>query len=143
MTATVYARFRETALRRGEAGFLNVLPETADIYGIPAGEISYRAMLDRVENRRSAFASTESRRSAIILEWRRCLSWVMDCSLAVTPRCGCKTAEVRRALVLVASTPVCELSTPVWAVFSGGRSGPVVERRTTGKILSFPVKRET
>ncbi|MET3911771.1 acyl-CoA synthetase (AMP-forming)/AMP-acid ligase II [Bradyrhizobium sp. S3.3.6] len=57
MTATVYARFRETALRRGEAGFLNVLPETADIYGIAAGEISYRAMLDRVEHWRSAFAS--------------------------------------------------------------------------------------
>src|SRR5215471_3678616 len=53
---TVYARFRETALRRGEAGFLNVLPETADIYGVTAGEISYRAMLDRVERWRSAFA---------------------------------------------------------------------------------------
>jgi acyl-CoA synthetase (AMP-forming)/AMP-acid ligase II len=55
-TTTVYARFRETALRRGEAGFLNVLPETADIYGIIAGEISYRAMLERVERWRSAFA---------------------------------------------------------------------------------------
>jgi acyl-CoA synthetase (AMP-forming)/AMP-acid ligase II len=54
---TVYARFRETALRRGEAGFLNVLPETAGIYGITAGEISYRSMLDRVERWRSAFAS--------------------------------------------------------------------------------------
>ncbi|MEY9588101.1 acyl-CoA synthetase (AMP-forming)/AMP-acid ligase II [Bradyrhizobium yuanmingense] len=59
MTAatTVHARFQETALRRGEAGFLNVLPETAGIYGIAAGEISYRAMLDRVERRRVAFAS--------------------------------------------------------------------------------------
>jgi hypothetical protein len=26
---TVYSRFRETALRRGEGAFLNVLPETA------------------------------------------------------------------------------------------------------------------
>jgi acyl-CoA synthetase (AMP-forming)/AMP-acid ligase II len=57
VATTVYARFRETALRRGEAGFLNVLPETAGIYGITAGEISYRAMLDRVERWRSAFAS--------------------------------------------------------------------------------------
>ncbi len=54
---TVYARFRETALRRGEAGFLNVLPETADIYGIAAEEISYGAMLERVERWRAAFAS--------------------------------------------------------------------------------------
>ncbi|WP_194455069.1 ATP-dependent acyl-CoA ligase [Bradyrhizobium sp. CCBAU 53421] len=53
---TVYARFRETALDRGEAGFLNVLPETADIYGIAAGEISYRAMRERVERWRTAFA---------------------------------------------------------------------------------------
>lgn len=59
MTAatTVYARFRETALDRGEAGFLNVLPETAEIYGIAAGEISYRVMLERVERWRAAFAS--------------------------------------------------------------------------------------
>lgn len=54
---TVYARFRETALRRGEAGFLNVLPETTDIYGIAAEEISYGAMLERVERWRAAFAS--------------------------------------------------------------------------------------
>jgi acyl-CoA synthetase (AMP-forming)/AMP-acid ligase II len=53
---TVYARFRETALRRGEAGFPNVLPETADIYGIAPGEISYGAMLDRLERRQLAFA---------------------------------------------------------------------------------------
>ncbi|TWC07531.1 acyl-CoA synthetase (AMP-forming)/AMP-acid ligase II [Bradyrhizobium macuxiense] len=54
---TVYARFRDTALRREEAGFLNVLPETAETYGIAAEEISYRAMLERVERWRAAFAS--------------------------------------------------------------------------------------
>ncbi|MGX1010661.1 acyl-CoA synthetase (AMP-forming)/AMP-acid ligase II [Bradyrhizobium japonicum] len=75
MTAatTVYARFRETALRREEAGFLNVLPETADIYGIAAGEISYRAMLDRVERRRSAFAGRgygEGHRVGLLLQNR-------------------------------------------------------------------------
>ena len=43
---TVYSRFRDTALRRGEGPFLNVLPETAEIYGIDSGEISYRAMLE-------------------------------------------------------------------------------------------------
>ena len=42
---------------RRKAGFFNVLPETAGIYGVAAGEISHRAMLDRVEHWRSAFAS--------------------------------------------------------------------------------------
>lgn len=75
MTAetTVYARFRETALRRGEAGFLNVLPETAGIYGIAAGEISYRAMLDRVEHWRSAFVRQgygEGHRVGLLLQNR-------------------------------------------------------------------------
>src|SRR5205085_9587999 len=62
-----------TGLRRSEAGFLNVLPETADIYGIPAGEISYRAMLERVEHRRAAFASRgygEGHRVGLLLQNR-------------------------------------------------------------------------
>jgi acyl-CoA synthetase (AMP-forming)/AMP-acid ligase II len=70
---TVYARFRDTASRRGEAGFLNVLPETAAIYGIPAGEISYRAMLERVERWRSAFARQgygEGHRVGLLLQNR-------------------------------------------------------------------------
>jgi acyl-CoA synthetase (AMP-forming)/AMP-acid ligase II len=69
----VYGRFRETAVRRGEAGFLNVLPETADIYGITAGEISYRAMLDRVERWRTAFANRgygEGHRVGLLLQNR-------------------------------------------------------------------------
>jgi acyl-CoA synthetase (AMP-forming)/AMP-acid ligase II len=69
----VYGRFRETAIRRGEAGFLNVLPETADIYGITAGEISYRAMLDRVERWRTAFATRgygEGHRVGLLLQNR-------------------------------------------------------------------------
>ncbi|MDA9496895.1 ATP-dependent acyl-CoA ligase [Bradyrhizobium sp. CCBAU 11357] len=75
MTAatTVHARFRQTALRRGEAGFLNVLPETSGIYGIPAGEISYRAMLDRIEARRQAFAQSgygEGHRVGLLLQNR-------------------------------------------------------------------------
>ncbi|MBR0823904.1 ATP-dependent acyl-CoA ligase [Bradyrhizobium manausense] len=75
MTAatTVFGRFRETALRRGGAGFLNVLPETAAIYGIAAGEISYGAMLDRVERRRAALASRgygEGHRVGLLLQNR-------------------------------------------------------------------------
>jgi acyl-CoA synthetase (AMP-forming)/AMP-acid ligase II len=70
---TVYARFRETALRRGEAGFLNVLPETAEIYGVAPGEISYRAMLERVERWRSDFAARdygEGHRVGLLLQNR-------------------------------------------------------------------------
>lgn len=75
MTAatTVHARFRQTALRRGEAGFLNVLPETSGIYGIPAGEISYRTMLDRIEARRQVFAESgygEGHRVGLLLQNR-------------------------------------------------------------------------
>lgn len=40
-TETVYAAFEDTAARHPERGFLNVLPETAEIYGIAAGEVSY------------------------------------------------------------------------------------------------------
>ena len=53
---TVHARFCETALRRGEGAFLNVLEETATIYGLTAGDISYRAMLERIERWRSKLA---------------------------------------------------------------------------------------
>jgi acyl-CoA synthetase (AMP-forming)/AMP-acid ligase II len=70
---TVHARFRETALRRGEAGFLNVLPETAEIYGVAPGEISYRAMLDRVERWRSDFVKRgygEGHRVGLLLQNR-------------------------------------------------------------------------
>ena len=70
---TVHARFRETALRRGDASFLNVLPETAGIYGIASGEISYRALQDRVERWRMAFASRgygEGHRVGLLLQNR-------------------------------------------------------------------------
>ncbi|PRD43642.1 ATP-dependent acyl-CoA ligase [Phyllobacterium phragmitis] len=45
---TVFERFTDAIHRRGEAPFLQVLEETAGIYGIPAGEISYAEMGARV-----------------------------------------------------------------------------------------------
>jgi acyl-CoA synthetase (AMP-forming)/AMP-acid ligase II len=39
--ATVFEAFSRTAARHADRPFLAVLPETAAIYGIPAGEISY------------------------------------------------------------------------------------------------------
>lgn len=70
---TVFARFHSTALRRGAAGFFNVLPETAAIYGSAPGEISYGAMLARVQRRRGTFARCgygEGHRVGLLLQNR-------------------------------------------------------------------------
>ncbi|MDM8010603.1 MAG: AMP-binding protein [Parasphingorhabdus sp.] len=48
---TIFERFAATAARWPDKPFLNILPETAEIYGIPAGEITYREMLERVRTR--------------------------------------------------------------------------------------------
>lgn len=53
---TVYRRFAETAARRGTCPFLHVLEETAGIYGIPAGDISYADMATRVDRWKTRFA---------------------------------------------------------------------------------------
>ncbi len=45
---TVFSRFAQTADAFADHAFLNVLPETAAIYGIEAGEVSYREMARRV-----------------------------------------------------------------------------------------------
>ncbi len=53
--ASVYAALRESAARHGERPFLCVLPETAGIYGIEPGEISYAAMLADVDAQAKAY----------------------------------------------------------------------------------------
>ncbi len=53
---TVYTRFSGTAARRGAAPFLHVLEETAGIYDIPAGDITYADMVARVGAWRQKFA---------------------------------------------------------------------------------------
>jgi acyl-CoA synthetase (AMP-forming)/AMP-acid ligase II len=54
--STVFQRFSEVAQRRGAAAFLQVLEETARIYAIAAGEISYAEMAERIDIRAQAFA---------------------------------------------------------------------------------------
>jgi acyl-CoA synthetase (AMP-forming)/AMP-acid ligase II len=49
---TVYSRFAATAARFPAHEFVHILPETAEIYGIEAGAISYADMLRKVEQRR-------------------------------------------------------------------------------------------
>ena len=47
--ATVFEAFARAAARHGDKPFLAVLPETAQAYGIAAGEISYGAALARIK----------------------------------------------------------------------------------------------
>ena len=51
---TIFERFAAAAVRWPDKPFLNILPETAEIYGIPAGEITYTEMLKRVRSRQRA-----------------------------------------------------------------------------------------
>ena len=52
---TVYAAFQKAARTHGARPFLNVLPETAEVYRISAGEITYAAMAAAVEKQILAF----------------------------------------------------------------------------------------
>jgi acyl-CoA synthetase (AMP-forming)/AMP-acid ligase II len=54
---TVYAAFQDTAARHPNRAFLNVLPETAEIYGIAAGEVSYAAAAREVAALRENIAA--------------------------------------------------------------------------------------
>ena len=54
---SVHDYFVHAAGRFAERPFLNVLAETAEIYGIDAGEITYGAMAERVEERKRAYAA--------------------------------------------------------------------------------------
>lgn len=58
-TETVYSRFKETAERRQGGCFLHVLEETAAVYGIDPGDISYADMLDRVQEWRDKFLAAD------------------------------------------------------------------------------------
>ena len=56
MTATtVFTLFEAVARRRGAAPFLHVLDETAAIYGIPSGDLSYGEIHTRAEGWAGAF----------------------------------------------------------------------------------------
>jgi hypothetical protein len=54
---TVNGAFAAAAGRWPGRGMLNVLPETAGIYGIPAGEISYGTAAQIVDARAKALAA--------------------------------------------------------------------------------------
>lgn len=53
--ATVYEAVAAAARRWPDRPFLNVLDETAEIYAVPAGEMTYGAVFEEVERHRSAY----------------------------------------------------------------------------------------
>ena len=56
MSATVHQAFRDSAARHGAQPFLCILPETAEAYGIAAGELAYGAAAEAIETLRAAYA---------------------------------------------------------------------------------------
>ncbi|MCW5660387.1 MAG: AMP-binding protein [Burkholderiaceae bacterium] len=70
---TVAQAFASSAQRFGALPFLCVLPETADVYGVLAGEISYADMQRRVDALRAAYAAAgygHGHRVGLLLENR-------------------------------------------------------------------------
>lgn len=70
---TVAHAFAQSAARFGARPFLGVLPETATIYGVPAGETSYAQMLARIEPLRASYAAAgygHGHRVGLLLENR-------------------------------------------------------------------------
>lgn len=70
---SIFQRFCDVAVRWPDKPFLNVLPETAQHYGVAAGEITYAAMLERVLARKAALAQAgfgEGTRVGLLLQNR-------------------------------------------------------------------------
>ena len=70
---TVFAAFEQTALRWPERDFLTVMPDTAEVYGIPAGTITYHTAYHESLSRAEAFDAAGYRRGmrvAVLLENR-------------------------------------------------------------------------
>jgi acyl-CoA synthetase (AMP-forming)/AMP-acid ligase II len=70
---TVAQAFAASAARHGAQPFLCVLPETAAIYGVTAGETSYADLQSRVERMRAAYAAAgfgHGHRVGLLLENR-------------------------------------------------------------------------
>src|SRR5712691_11687543 len=71
--ATVFEAFARAAARHGEKPFLAVLRETAEVYGLVAGEISYREALATITALRDTYRAKgygAGHRVGILLENR-------------------------------------------------------------------------
>ena len=73
MSATVYDAFVDATHKWPSNAMLCVLPETADIYGIPAGELSYHDAAQRIDTLREAYQRAgygHGHRAGLLLENR-------------------------------------------------------------------------
>jgi acyl-CoA synthetase (AMP-forming)/AMP-acid ligase II len=73
VSTTVHQAFRDTAARYGAQPFLCILPETAQAYGIAAGELSYAQAAESIEALRAAYARAgygHGHRAGLLLENR-------------------------------------------------------------------------
>ncbi len=71
--ANVYSFFAATAQAVPERPFMNVLPETAEVYGIESGELTYGASLKKVEAKAEAYREAgygKGHRVGLLLENR-------------------------------------------------------------------------
>ncbi len=64
---TVYEALATTAAQWPQRPFLQVLPETADVYGIAAGEITYSAMLSQADRLKDLYAEAGYRAGQRVL----------------------------------------------------------------------------
>jgi acyl-CoA synthetase (AMP-forming)/AMP-acid ligase II len=70
---SIHESFAATVAAYPDRPFLNVLPETAEIYGIDAGEITYAAMNEKIEQKRQAYRAAgfgPGHRVGLLLESR-------------------------------------------------------------------------
>lgn len=73
MSLTVHQAFQDTAARHPDAPFVCTLPETAAIYGIEPGELSYAQAGHAIEKLRQAYAAAgygHGHRAGLLLENR-------------------------------------------------------------------------
>jgi len=73
VSTTVHQAFRDTAARYGARPFLCILPETAQAYGIAAGELTYAQANEAIETLRAAYARAgygHGHRAGLLLENR-------------------------------------------------------------------------
>ncbi|MDO9600309.1 MAG: AMP-binding protein [Azoarcus sp.] len=73
MAHTIHQAFSLAAVRWAKQPFLCILPETAEIYGINAGELRYAEAAERIETLRTAYAAAgygHGHRIGILLENR-------------------------------------------------------------------------
>jgi acyl-CoA synthetase (AMP-forming)/AMP-acid ligase II len=131
---TVFKAFAETAARWPARGFLNVLPETAQIYGIEAGEISYEQARDMVVRHADDIAAAgyrEGQRVMLLMENRPAyfIWW-----LALN-KLGISVVPVNPDLRAAELAYMIGHAEPVLAIATGDRQGALAAAAVAAGIM--------